>query len=126
MVNSTNIKKVIKALGHAGDSYNQRKFRHECGSPSCIFGWASYLSCQEKNLDFGNILQDDLHDIATSFMGLDDIQTRALYTGVPYKETHDRYPHLNSPKPTNEQAMGVLQYLIETGKVNWWRFNDVQ
>jgi hypothetical protein len=81
---------------------------HSCGTPSCIAGWASWLSFRKpKTLSGG---ETDLFDRAKSYLRLDSATAYRLFLPPGYFD-----PHLYTPA----QSAATLRRLAETGEVNW-------
>ena len=115
-LNIENIKKTIEAL-KTTESYDQTLWYHICGTPGCITGHAIFsctdygiLNCQaviDSHANFVNCIDDILTDIFNVSKYQCDLIT-------------DQNP-LKGPTATAEDAIRMLEGLIETGTVNWAR-----
>lgn len=94
----------LKSLPH--EQFDMRQTKFQCGSPSCIGGWALKLN-GEKPTGAWN---------ATELPGLTHIQALHLfYPGLEFELRSNSSPYGATP----QQAARVLDHLIETGNVDW-------
>lgn len=116
--------KELKATGQE-HRYNQRRVYHEwgkttlrdslCGTPACLAGWAFYLSggnFEEAELAGGV----NYEKIAAEWLGLKYVSTGTahLLEGRPFGHFKKK-----TANPTIDDAIAVLENLLETGKVEW-------
>jgi hypothetical protein len=89
---------------------------HNCGTVACIAGHAAIMAHPEaptNAFDMESYGGEDLHTIATTYLGLTELQASELFT-PRYNGTRVDYAIV-----TAEQAAAVLENLIETGEVTW-------
>jgi hypothetical protein len=83
---------------------------HECGTPSCIAGWAAW-----ESLGRPGIIEDieDVIDLASQYLDLGFDKYRHLF-----------YPsNYSGNKYTPAHAAFTLRLLAETGEVDWSTFD---
>jgi hypothetical protein len=103
---------IIEAQPHcfqmgASQGFGMNHFTHQCGSPSCLGGWASATF----DPDYPSF--ETNHQIAESAENVLDLfekQARNLF----FPEVYEKYGHI-----TPAEAAGVLRNLAETGEVVW-------
>lgn len=96
-----------------GDTHNERTIseglKHNCNSCACIAGWASSLTEMGKD--------EDIEEAAARYMGLGYREAHDLF--YPYGLDHSWEAHTGWGHVRPEQAIKVLDHLLETGKVDW-------
>jgi hypothetical protein len=110
---------LIEAQPHTGlnekTGFNMGEYRHECGTPACIAGWAAAASVGDTT---GTIKLEMYADIqAQQFLDLDGDQASALFQ--PPCEDEDEWDEI-----TPDHAAFTLRHLVKTGKVDWSAFED--
>ena len=102
---------VVERQKHAkvSDShgFNMGEFRHECGTPSCIAGWACALKKRDKT--GMKEIDIDVFSQAKKYLGLSAYEADELF--IP----SSGYWSLITPS----QAAATLRNLAETGEVVW-------
>ena len=111
-----NIQKVMMSL-EISDTYDQKDWKHDCGTPACIYGHATALAINTN--DLSHLSNAEIEDIGRQYMGLDALTSLDLTRSFPYGQSIDLDP---IQEPTNRQAIQVLDHLIHKGKVDWKRF----
>ena len=84
-------------------------FVHECGSPSCIAGWAAWEFRERPEVMNGFFVQSD----ARVYLGINRASASLLFIPDHFIEAYEATP---------AQAAAVLRHLANTGKVEWERF----
>lgn len=122
-VNVENINKVIQQLRNEKaffDMKNWDNFEHNsttvypeniCGTPSCIGGWAEAIVRYENKVDDHAWLSSTK---IGEWLGIEDYQIAPLF--FPEGEAADVWGVYEA---TKEDAIAVLENLIETGEVDW-------
>lgn len=88
------------ASGDGEDGFCMAEYRHDCGTPSCIGGWASFKWGDNR----GGLLD------AAEILGLDHALARQLFDpGMDF--------HYWSTTPA--EAALTLRHLAKTGEVVW-------
>jgi hypothetical protein len=92
--------------------FNMDRYRHDCGTPACIAGWAA--SVESGNI--GGYIPGAGYTWATAqnFLGLRETQAQHLF--APYGADFDLYDWVDI---TPKMAATTLRNLAETGEVNW-------
>ena len=103
-MNVENVKKVRDKIASHPEKYDQTVVVHDCGTPACIAGYASLMEDADRRTHH--------MDAAREFLGLSGVQASLLFSAIPYE-----YPGF--APPTVDEALAVLDHLIETGKVRW-------
>lgn len=115
---------LIEKQPHTGEAdlsgFNMEWLTHDCGTPSCIAGWAAWENDgrpSKMDVDWGFYAVENR---AATWMGFAEIteglsesedQTFLLfYPQNPYDDYHSITP---------SHAAAVLRNLAETGEVNW-------
>lgn len=103
---------VIEAQPHTRVSdpygFNMENWRHHnCGTPSCIAGWAAALSRGDTKGITG--IPVHVSDIAIEYLDLDDEQAHDLFCP----------PGHDWESITPSDAAATLRLFAETGKVKW-------
>lgn len=89
--------------GHKdSDGFNMRYWTHSCGTPSCIAGWAVFLS--EVPVETFGVKRK-----AAEFLGIEGEKTDRLF--LPSDVDLDDV--------TSSHAAAVLRHLAKTGDVDW-------
>lgn len=91
----------------AESGFSMSSYVHECGTPSCIAGWASWLSFGKAPVLADEIL---LFDRARGYLGLKEDAAKSLFLPANYQD-QDLY--------TPTQAAETLRHLAKTGEVDW-------
>ena len=84
----------------------------DCGSNTCIAGWAvAFLGAEDqiwkyRKLHYGNSM---IPEYAQELLGLSHSQSEKLFISIPYMDRD----------PTPRDAAMVLRHLAATGKVDW-------
>ena len=102
-----NIKEVRDEIASKPENYNQTVVYNACGTPACIAGHAAHLATPP-----GGYQNINCWDFAKDFLGLTGEQATDLFSSFPYPRQHDA-------PATVDEALAVLDNLIETGKVRW-------
>jgi len=94
----------------AADGFYMGSYTHECGTPSCIAGWAAWESLgrpahMKLNDEWG------VSDLAAEFLGISDEQRRSLFL----MSNSNRSYHGVSPT----EAAAVIRRFAATGEVDW-------
>lgn len=126
-MNKENIKKLIETLKgvkytsdyvYAKSGFNMEVYSHECGTPSCMAGYAASEAIGYKNYkiiteDQGN--GDFSHPLAQNWLGLTEDQALILF--LP-NESDDWNMFDIKPK----HAIKALEIILKEGKVksNIW------
>lgn len=136
MPNEANIRKVIEMIENEAHYFNMKRWGsvpsdaleakpvppNVCGTPSCIGGWTEAIMSFEKglprNIDLGSELTIKDEHIA-DWLGISEEQSDELF----FPDLQDAYAAYNA---TREQAVAHLEYIIETGEVDWSRFVTVE
>lgn len=84
---------------HDKHGFYMQVYVHECGSPSCIAGWAAHMSGRSD---------ENIREIAKEWLGLDWPEADELFL---------RFPPLELITPA--WAASVLRNLVKTGEVRW-------
>ena len=136
IIKKENILKLADRMEQLGDEldYDQEAFRHNCGSPACIFGWGAdtfpeeykeALEQAKRNIDPRHIfvlqapqwLPKELRDaMGEHIFGIDKVQTELLVASAPINV--EGY-NIFGDSPKVEDAVAVLRHLAETGIVAW-------
>lgn len=102
---------LIEQQPHTGrlsaDGFCMSNYVHNCGTPSCIAGWAAWLSHRKPKQ-----MEDSMALFwrAQNYLDLSEDQADRLF--LPYNyHCEDQYPP--------SQAAATLRHLAETGKVDW-------
>lgn len=120
MLNIENINKVQAAILAAGEEHfemstwgsfipHEDLIEHKCGTAACIGGWAIAL-------DGGIKGHEGLVGRASKIFGITREQGWALF--VPKQKVGDP---TDPYRATPQQAVRVLDILIETGEIDWDR-----
>ena len=106
------------------DSFRMDRFRHECGAPACMAGWAIYLWGEEDG-DRGLIPTPYLIR-AGRILGLmtDDRPWRLFepHDSPCIQRDHDAHWSADPTSPayiSNKRAAAQLRHLAKTGEVDW-------
>jgi len=89
------------------DGFSMEDFYHDCGTPSCIAGWALHMAGKEVDLsscDF-NKCQDNARDL----LDISESDATILF----YAE------NAQIRRITQKEAATALRKLVETGKADW-------
>ena len=88
--------------------FNMNHYYHECGTPSCIAGWAAHLA--NPNFEYHWRKLTELKDAAAAYIGIENLSDICeLFT----PDCVDLY------EVTPEEAIKTLEKLRDTGRVNW-------
>lgn len=105
---------VIEAQPHTelNDStgFNMSDWTHNCGTPSCICGWANHL----RNESEGRTVMLASPREAGRWLGFDDDDDRRYVLFKPSTIDPDNW---NAITPAH--AAAVLRHLADTGVVDW-------
>ena len=136
IIKKENILKLADRMEQLGDEldYDQEVFRHNCGSPACIFGWAADTFSEEYKEALEQARRN-LHPLGKSVLqapqwlpkvlrdamgehifGIDKVQTELLVASTPINV--EGY-NIFGDSPKVEDAVAVLRHLAETGTVAW-------
>lgn len=145
--NIRKIVEVIKTKEHVNDyfdslenvdAFSMSQLSYHCGTPSCIAGWAAFVSNPEE---WSVTPVGDVVEKATEFLGLSSEESRNLFypritpemlgvsrIEVRGKEDDETWTlsevHLTYSSITPAEAIVTLENLIETGKVDWTHCSD--
>ena len=101
-INQENLALLREALvrAEANDQFDITKYRDDCGSPSCIIGWAVHLS---------NAPRFEGHAVANDWLGINTEELDRIYVGWFGID----WPHPTLPKETISipQFSAVLEFL---------------
>lgn len=86
--------------------FNQNFYVHECGSPSCIAGWAAQQSTGDAAI---YTTPSDRRQVACRWLGLENDHRELFYPPLELAW------HLITPA----QAAETLRKLAQTGVVDW-------
>ena len=101
-MNVDNIRTTIESIRRS-ETFDQNTFDHDCGSPGCVVGHAL--------IDAGFDLNDvAMRNEASQWFGIDPDLVIELFNG--YRDEEEM-------PITKEDAIAVLENLIETGEVDW-------
>ena len=114
-----NIQKVMESL-KISETYDQMDWKHDCGTPACIFGHAAALA--KNTNDLSELSHAEIEDIGREYMGIDPVMSLDLCKSSPYGRCIDLDP---VQEPTTKQAIAVLDHLIHKGEVDWKRFQTL-
>lgn len=89
--------------------FNMSDYRHKCGTPACIAGWAAEIS-EENSFNGTNYL-------AEKYLELDRITAKMLFAPHFIAGYHKAWKSWNDITP--QQAATTLRKLVETGEVDW-------
>lgn len=115
MVNKANclyLAALIERQPHAEaydkHGFNMHAYNHDCGTPSCICGFA--FSLLHPGEDLRKVKEETVERVGAEYLGLDKWQTSGLF-----------YPDhpLQWCTITPQQAAATLRHLGETGQVEW-------
>lgn len=101
----------IETLPHSfydEGGFSMECYTHTCGSPSCIAGWAIYLSNHSLTIADNGTDGDSLHALAAAILDISDYTANELFT-----------PNLRWADITPRQAATTLRHLAATGSVEW-------
>ena len=117
-MNIDNIRKTIESL-RASTTYDQTEYNDDCGTPACIAGHAVIDAglILKTNLGYCYDVEGVVYDIeeaAATWLGLKDECVVDLFYMYP----------LGGKTVTKEDAIKVLENLIETGEVDWSICNE--
>ena len=110
-----NIRKTIESL-KASTTYDQQIYQKPCGTPGCIAGHAvidaGFFLCPEDEDCFNEEGSSyEIEYTASKWFGLEEDEAYKLFS---------MHPMIKYGKmATKEDAIAVLENLIETGKVDW-------
>ena len=91
----------------ADEGFNMAGWKHPCGTPSCIAGWAAKMSGEyDEDTGLGNMTAK----LAREWMDLGIVQSDRLFTPI-------LIPPLSNITPS--QAAKTLRHLAHTGEVKW-------
>ena len=106
-MNVENVKKLIDHMESIDDSeYDQRRYTHECGSPSCIAGHAVRLA---RGKDY------KIEDCDISYIAGDWLDIPVYHTIEMFKP----YSIRRFDETTKQEAINMLKNFLETGEVVW-------
>ena len=97
--------------------FNMQSYFWDCGTPSCIAGWAIYMFRDDyKDDEYASRINESdgiqIKKFACRVFGLDETKHATLFT--PEGDRHVSYSEI----PT-ESAVNTINRLIETGEVTW-------
>jgi len=112
------LRRLILAQPHARaddhHGFNMREYRHACGTPSCIAGYAAHMAMEDKK--YKPKAMEGQGNVPVSVAA-------ARYLGIPmYKVGNPLFMPLGVPSYddiTPAQAAETLTRLMDTGKVDW-------
>lgn len=122
--NKENVLKLADLIDQQPESkFDIARISHNCGSPSCIAGWAAWEQQGRPKVLMNNGQcwngENNLINDALDFFGTDDKDGsirqelfRGGYTG------HDNF-HI-----TKDMSVRTLRHFAETGEINWFEFDD--
>ena len=117
-MNVDNIRTTIESL-RASTTYDQTEYNDDCGTPACIAGHAV--------IDAGLILKTNLgycYDVEGVVYDIEEAAATWLgFGGQRVADLFSIYP-LGEKTVTKEDAIAVLENLIETGEVDWSICNE--
>lgn len=104
---------LIESLPHARrkGGFHMNYFRHTCGTPSCIMGWAYFIWGASDRMPFG--AESDGMRCLLDRRDLTEEERQAAWRIALAPEC----PNLNFITPT--QAAACLRHYAETGVVDW-------
>ena len=130
-MNKERLAMVRDAIAANPDGYDQVAWLHSCGTPSCVAGWAAYLSLEEDETlcivtrdqkAYAHVMRgslmgeyaivDDVRVRAVNWLELNASQSDGMFMPFPFGEDGVR-----SPSPN--EAVAMLGHAIETGEVLW-------
>lgn len=101
----------------ANFGFNMEDYRHDCGTPSCIAGWATALA---HGLNEGNTpIEGSAHCTAVAFLSINSQDGMELFQ--PRGIHPDEWGNI-----TPAHAAFTLRHLAETGKVDWSAYEAVR
>lgn len=124
-MNTRNLKRTRDYLAAHPGHYNQEIWANPCGTPACVAG-AAVVGCGGRILSRRNYVPDQcvtadgametIPNYAEELLGLDRAERGDMFHAFPYQyreRTADASP------PSVEEALAMLDYAIEHGKVRW-------
>ena len=117
MINQANLALLREALveAEANDQFDITQYRHDCGSPSCIIGWAVHLS---------NAPQLSSYPVANDWLGLTMEELDRIYIGwTGYKWPHPTptRPKFTASHPPFSAVLEFLDIMRDEDRVPYWR-----
>ena len=112
-MNTGNLNMLAEIVRNS-DTYEQRWYRHRCGTPACIAGHA----CAAASM--GGVLPEEgllIYSAAVDWLAIDEETAASLFNAFPLMDREEKPEGL----ATNEEAAEVLRHLAETGNVDWHR-----
>ena len=125
-MNKENLKTLIatiKAAGKRGD-FDIHKYAHDCGSPSCIAGYAAHLQGLEiKKFKWREDLPATVNVQARWYYSREYKKALAKYLGVSPSEAHEiavGYDVASLSEVTVEVVIEFLEAMLEQGRPLTW------
>ena len=106
-MNVDNIRTTIESIRRS-ETFDQNTFDHDCGTPGCIVGHA--LVDAGFDLNDAAVGRGIMRNETSQWFGIDPDLVIELFNG--YRDEEEM-------PITKEDAIAVLENLIETGKVDW-------
>lgn len=110
------IENLEKVSLDADEGFNMADYTHDCGSPSCIAGWAVHLFKKESGYEHSTM---DTHDLAAKILEIDGTTSDELFLGVDDNGKGGVY----LSKITVEEAVATIRNFVDTGEVDWSHSN---
>ena len=114
-INQANLALLRAALveAEANDQFDITKYRHDCGSPSCIIGWAVHLS---------NAPRFEGHAVANDWLGINMEELDRIYIGwTAYDWPHPTLPKDTTYMPQFSAVLRFLDIMRDKDRVPYWR-----
>jgi hypothetical protein len=104
------IEKQPHTTEEADDGFSMDWFTHDCGTPSCIGGWAIFLQSRDRKiLDVVSESGGKFSEVAASVLGLGEFEASELF-----------FPTIvDMDQITPADAAYTLRHLAKTGEVVW-------
>jgi hypothetical protein len=98
------------------DGFSMAQYKHACGTPSCMAGYAAWLKeGKPKNMKT-KIYQ--VFDAGAEWLGINYDTAEALF--IPYKHNKLDEQGISTDDITPQEAAEVLQNYLDGGVVDWY------
>ena len=107
---------TLRSLPEIGDNdngFDMRNYKHTCGTPSCMAGFATWL--KQGQPDYITTSAWDIAAEASDWLGIPEEEALQLF--IPYDE--DDLDGLDDDI-TPQEAAEVLQNYLDGGVVDWY------